>query len=207
MAGAACSAGNGHRLNRLSEPEVVRDDSPRVALIFSLPWFSPATQALGLMFGPVSYLDETGAHTILDSVIAKVTLNAEFLRSLDPAEVRTWIIIMLVNAVCCSKHLGFWEEREWRGVLPATFPVSEFLEKAVVSVKGAPQPIYKIPFDERVSPKLADLDFSRILRRVIIGPTQYGWVMYKAFVEALRAAGVPDPEARVWVSNLPIREG
>jgi hypothetical protein len=47
---------------------------------------------------------------------------------------------------------------------------------------------------------------SRTIDRLIIGQTQYGWIMYGAFVDALRKIGVPDPGSKVWVSNLPIRD-
>lgn len=191
---------------RLSMWRAFSTGSPRVALVFSVPWLSPATEALGLMFSPVSYLGEQAAHAVLDEVTVNVSQNADFLRSLNPAEVRNWIFVMLVAAVCCSKHEGFWEEREWRGVMSAIYPVPPLLKRSTESIKGVPQWIYKIPFDESVSPQLADLDLSRILQRVIIGPTPYGWVMYQAFVDALRAAGVPNPESRVWTSNLPIRD-
>jgi hypothetical protein len=62
-----------------------------------------------------------------------------------------------------------------------------------------------VPLDETVSNVLSDLDVRNIFDRLIIGPTQYPWVMYDAFVKALVAAGIPDADKRVWPSDIPIR--
>jgi hypothetical protein len=49
------------------------------------------------------------------------------------------------------------------------------------------------------------LEIPAILDRVIIGPTQYPIPMVTAFTDALRKAGVPNPESRVFLSNIPLR--
>jgi hypothetical protein len=67
------------------------------------------------------------------------------------------------------------------------------------------QIIYEVPFDGSVSPLFADLDFAQVFDRLIVGPTQYPWPIYGAFVEVLKAAGVPSAEERVFVSKIPIR--
>jgi len=36
---------------------------------------------------------------------------------------------------------------------------------------------------------LADLDFARVFDRLIIGPSQYSWAMYEAFVDAFGPRG------------------
>ena len=54
-------------------------------------------------------------------------------------------------------------------------------------------------------PALADLDFSRMFYRLIVGPSPYPWPMYEAFREALTTAGIADAQERVWNSRIPIR--
>ena len=81
------------------------------------------------------------------------------------------------------------------------------MESSIEVVGGVPQVIYKIPLDVKVSPALADLEFSRIFDRLIIGPSQYPWPMIEAFKTALAEAGV-EPETdkqRIFVSGIPIR--
>lgn len=197
-----------HRENdigRLSMWRAFGAGQPRVALIFSVPWFSNLAVSLGLMFSPVLYLSEPMAQQILDAVVANIEREGEFLKSITETEFQNLVFQMLVSVVCCTKHEGFWEEREWRGVYTHGFNRKTLLERSVEVIGGVPQPVFKIPLDGSISPLLKDMDLSTTLDRVIIGPTAYSWVMYEAFVEALRSAGVPNPEQRVWNSNLPIR--
>jgi hypothetical protein len=65
--------------------------------------------------------------------------------------------------------------------------------------------VYKIPLDATVSESLADLEFSKIFDRLIVGPTIYPWPMYEAFTEALTKAGVADAGERVITSRIPLR--
>jgi hypothetical protein len=44
-----------------------------------------------------------------------------------------------------------------------------------------------------------------MLDRLIIGPSQYPVPMYDAFTDALRTAGVTDPDKKVFMSGIPIR--
>jgi hypothetical protein len=82
---------------------------------------------------------------------------------------------------------------------------SPLIESATEVVGGVPQLIYKLPLDVTVAPVLADLDFSQMFDRLIIGPSPYPWVMYESFVAALKQAGCPAVDNRVWNSNIPIR--
>jgi predicted phosphatase len=79
------------------------------------------------------------------------------------------------------------------------------LRQATEIISGVPQIVYKLPLDATVITALADLDVSSIFDRLIIGPSQYPWVMYTAFVKALTEAGIQDAKTRVWRSEIPIR--
>jgi hypothetical protein len=178
---------------------------PRVAIVFSVPWYTPATAALGVQFSPVAYLGEAAALAILDEVVSNVEQETAFLQALTPEWFESWLFNTFVAAVCCSKHEGFWEEKEWRGVFTPALGLPSILERSTETIAGVPQPILSIPFDAVAYPQMADLDMGKIIERVIIGPTPYPWVMYEAFVEAMRAIGVPNPETKVVASDLPIR--
>jgi hypothetical protein len=73
-----------------------------------------------------------------------------------------------------------------------------------VTVQDWQQPIYKLPLKD-----ISEICFFGaipvLLNRVIIGPTQYAQVQGEAFVRLLLDAGVPDPDAKVVVSNIPLR--
>jgi hypothetical protein len=72
-------------------------------------------------------------------------------------------------------------------------------------VAGVPQFVFKLPLDAAVSADLADIDLGKMLDRLIVGPSQYPFVMWSAFVKALEDAGVAEPEKKVFISGIPIR--
>jgi hypothetical protein len=82
---------------------------------------------------------------------------------------------------------------------------SDLVQHRTQSIAGVPQIVYEMPLDVTVSDKLSELDVSKLVARVIIGPTQYPGAITGAFVEAMTRVGIPDPEARVCVSGIPIR--
>ena len=112
---------------------------------------------------------------------------------------------MLVAGVCCLKHEGFHEEREWRVIYSPDHLASPLIESSTETIQGIPQIVYKLPLDGTVSDALADLDFPRLFDRLIIGPSPFSWPMYQSFVAELKKAGVADAEQRVFPSGIPIR--
>ena len=116
-----------------------------------------------------------------------------------------WLFLVFVAGVICLKHEGFREEREWRAIYHPKMRPSSLMQSSNEVVSGVPQIVYKMPLDESISPQLADLDFSRIFDRLIIGPSPYPWVIYQALTEELEKAGVPDAVNKVHVSGIPIR--
>ena len=57
---------------RLSMWRAFGGNSARVAIVFRLPWFSAASEALSLMFSPVAYLREEEAHGVINTVIENI---------------------------------------------------------------------------------------------------------------------------------------
>jgi hypothetical protein len=177
----------------------------RIAIVVKVPKISEGSLSLNLMFSPVSYLKEAGAHAVLQEVMQNITAKADFVRSVGRQKLVEMLFAVFIISVTCSKHEGFQEEREWRAIYLPKIKPSELMESSHEVVGGVPQIIYRIPVDEAVSPVLADLEFSRIFDHLIIGPSPYPWVMYEAFSEELNKAGVPDAGEKVHVSGIPIR--
>jgi DUF2971 family protein len=170
----------------------------RVGIVVRIPQYSPAALALNLIFSPVAYLGEPGAHAVLDQVIENIYANRQYLTQRGTDLVRTTVFTMLLAGVACLKHEGFREEQEWRVIHFPTLASSSLVEHSVETFNGVPQVIYKIPLEN-------DLDLGVILDRLIIGPTQFAFPMTEAFVLALSAAGVQEPEKRIIASGIPIR--
>lgn len=177
----------------------------RVAIVLAVPWYSGGAQALNIIFSPVAYLTEPQVHEVIYEAISNITKHCEFLCSVDRRAVVGTVFNMLLAGVTCLKHEGFHEELEWRVIYTPKINPSPLIEIATEVVAGVPQPIHKLPLDVRVSDALSELDLASMFDRLIIGPTQYPWAMYEAFVAVLRHVGVADAESRVFVSNIPIR--
>lgn len=190
---------------RLSMWRAYGGNSARVAIVFSIPWFTGASAGLNIMFSPVAYLKKDEVYAEINAVINNVQINRKFLSSVDRPMLLGTVFNMLVAGVTCLKHEGFGEEREWRVLYaPKRWP-SPLIEQATETIGGIPQIVYKLPLDVAVSDTLAELDLSRIFDRLIIGPSPYPLAQYEAFVDALEKAGVPDAGARVFASGIPIR--
>lgn len=177
----------------------------RVAIIIKIPGYSGGAEALNIQFSPVAYLETEEVHGIIREVADNAMKEAEFLRSLDRQTVTAYLFHMLFAGVTCLKHRGFDEEREWRAIYAPQIFHSDLVEQSIEIVSGVPQHVQKLPLDQSVSPALAGLDLYTMLERVIIGPSRYPWVLYQAFVQVLKDAGVADADNKVWVSDIPIR--
>ena len=190
---------------RLSMWRAFGGTGTRVGIVLRLPYVSISGVSLALSFSPVAYLSESGAHGVIDQVVANVQANHDYLRALKREVLVQLVFQMFASGIVCLKHQGFHEEREWRAIYtPKRWP-SPLMESSTEVIAGVPQVVYKAPLDISVSPLIADLDFAQAFDRLIVGPTPYPWPIYGAFVEALKATGVPGAEDRVFVSDIPIR--
>jgi hypothetical protein len=174
----------------------------RVAFVLNVPWKSDVGDSLKIMFGPVGYPTEDEIQSQLLQVIENIKTNGDLIRTIDRSMVIGSVFNMLLSSVVCLKHPGFHEEKEWRVIYCPKFHESSAMDSSPEVVGGIPQTVYKIPLDGKLSP---DLEISRLLDRLIIGPSPYPWAMHEAFTAVLKEAGVPDAEKRVFVSNIPIR--
>jgi hypothetical protein len=153
----------------------------------------------------VGYLPETDVHESLLEAAANINRERAFLKSLGDEMVVNFVTAILLAAVTCLKHRGFHEEREWRAIYLPMLNPSNLMESSLEMVGGVPQLVYKMPLDGTADPGLADLDLSRLLTRVIVGPTDYGPAIGASFVAELFQLGVPDADKRVLLSDIPIR--
>jgi hypothetical protein len=190
---------------RLSMWRAFGGTGTRVGIVFRFPFVSISALPLALNFSPVAYLSESDAHGVIDQVVANVQSNRDYLRTLKREVLVQIVFQMFAAGIVCLKHEGFLEEREWRAIYTPKRWSSPLMQSSIEVVTGVPQVVHKVPLDGSVSPLIADLDFAHVFDRLIVGPTPYPWPIYGAFVEALKATGVPNAEERVFVSNIPIR--
>jgi hypothetical protein len=192
---------------RLSMWRAMAVSPQRVAIVFRAPWHSGAFNLLNLAFSPVAYYGDNEVQAEFRTVIENIRANAQFVRETSREQVAMTVFSMLASGVVCLKHEGFREEAEWRIVYGPGRQPSRLMEneRETRTVGGVPQLIYKIPLDKSVSGDLSSLDVAHIFDRLIVGPSQYSWSMWQAFVSELTNAGVADAADRVVLSGIPIR--
>lgn len=175
-----------------------------VAIVLNNSAFMNPAPGLGAYSNPVAYLDDSAFEREFAIVAENVQREGSFLKTREREEIVRRTFYMLRLAALCTKHPGFREEREWRVLYAPSLEKSPHLEHAIVTVQDVPQPIYKLPLKD-----ISEISFfgaiPALLNRIIIGPTQYAQVQREAFVRLLLDAGVPDPDAKVVVSNIPLR--
>jgi hypothetical protein len=161
--------------------------------------------ALAVYSSPVAYLN---ADTFADE-FARIAKNVEnetdYLRSLDRDTVKHIVFNMLRFAVLCTKHPGFHEEREWRVVASPAMHPSKLPLPTVELVRGTPQKVLKIDLQNHSDQDLVGLSLSDLLNSIIIGPCEFPQAILGAFRQLLVEAGVPDPDSKIVVSDIPLR--
>lgn len=175
-------------------------------VINPMPLYS-TTDALKAYSNPVSYQSPNEFFESMRKVATNIVADHDFLKSQGEKEVFNGFFNLLLNTALCSKRPGFEEEQEWRIMhIPQMWP-SDVLIRATETIGGVPQTIYKIPLKDIPEQGLAGIEIPSILERVIIGPTDYPLVVYRAFVDALAGAGVSNPGEKVVASRIPLRNG
>jgi hypothetical protein len=164
------------------------------------------SDALGAYSSPVAYLSPEGFAAEFLKVATSIEGEADYIRTLDREAVKTIGFNMLRFAMLCTKHPGFHEEREWRVLASPAMHPSKLLMPAVEVVRGTPQTVLRLDLRDHPDQGLAGLAIPSLLNRIIIGPCEFPQVILGAFRQLLVEAGVPEPEAKIVVSDIPLRQ-
>lgn len=178
-----------------------------VALVMNSDVFQRSSHALKAYSSPVTYPTREEYERLFAEIAGNVFREREFLQSVGEAAFKDGLFNMCYFAALCTKHPGFKEEQEWRVThTPQMYP-SERLESSIEVVRGTVQRVYKIPLKDVPEEGLVGLALPSLLNRIIIGPTEHPRAMAAAFRDLLRDAEVEDADSKVWVSDLPLRQG
>jgi hypothetical protein len=176
-----------------------------VAFVFNNHPFMSPSDALKAYSSPVLYRDPEGFKIEFKELVDSLEANEDFIGNFPPDGIVAMAVWAFHAAVLSTKHPGFAEEREWRVIYSPTIEHSDKIEASVETIGGVPQRVYKIPLVNHPEEGFTGATIPELLDRIIIGPTQYPWPIYDAFVEELRQRGVPDAASRVFVSDIPLR--
>ena len=177
-----------------------------IALVVNGTPFAANTQQLKAFSSPISYLNREQFREKFAVVVENLRNNIEYIRNLGKEQVFGYVFSMFRFAVMCTKHPGFNEEKEWRIIYSPTMELSPKITEDVKIIGGVPQVIYKIPLEDDPENGLVGAAIPSLVNRIIIGPTRFPATLRQAFVKALAEAGVNNPEAKVWVSDIPLRQ-
>ena len=177
-----------------------------VALVLNGAVMLRESDALGAYSSPVAYLTPDTFAAEFETIAKSIEADADYISSLDRETVKNIVFNMLRFAVLCTKHPGFHEEREWRVVAAPAMHPSTLLVPTVEVVRGTPQTVLKVDLQNHPDQGLIGLSLPDLLNSIIIGPCEFPQVILGAFRQLLVEAGVPDPDSKIVVSDIPLRQ-
>lgn len=169
------------------------------------PLVGIGSTALGVYSGPVDYVGRREFFEGFGRFVEALIAAPDYVAGLGAERACRNLVGSYYFAALATKHPGFAEEREWRMALNPEMQPAAGLVSAVEVCRGEPQLVYKLALAPRPGPEGASTALADILEALIIGPCENPRAVRDAFVTLLAEAGVPDPEARVRVSDIPIR--
>lgn len=165
------------------------------------------TDLLAVFSVPVLYLSEQGFSDHLAKITNAILINRTYLQGLGQETLVAYIHNMLFRFAIATKHPGFAEEKEWRLFYRPTERVSPGMTEETLVLDGVPQKVYKLRLGNEPEKGLHGADIPSLLDRIIIGPTEFPYVSYKAFVGVLSGLGVENAADKVVLSDIPLRTG
>ncbi len=177
-----------------------------IAIVLNNTAFLSDSDALRAYSSPVMYADVSGFKSQFLRVVDSMRINHAFLKEVPRKVLFNNLFHMLRFAVLCTKHPGFSEEKEWRVIYSPKFDNSPYLTQDLVSVRGVPQHVFRIPLQNIPSENFYGASVDELVDRIIIGPTQYGSAIKAAFTSLLEQCGTQDAANRVWISQIPLRQ-
>jgi Protein of unknown function (DUF2971) len=190
---------------RLSMWRAYSAPSAGVALILDKTPFIAETDALKAYSVPVAYLTAEQFLTGIDNCLTALEQFAPSLKGLQENIISNTVFWWLLMMAVSLKHPAFHEEREWRIVYFPEMFKSEVIEECVETVRGIPQVIQKIPLIDDPERGLHGASPEKLLKKLIVGPSEFPGVIRDALAAQLSVSGVTDPLDRISISSIPLR--
>ncbi|MBA4765747.1 MAG: DUF2971 domain-containing protein [Erythrobacter sp.] len=176
-----------------------------VALVMNSEPFVAETDVLKAYSLPVLYLTDAEFTDRIDKALERIEKEIESFRGLDSAAIQHIIFYWLLFLSLGLKHRGFREEVEWRIVYFPDLERSPTIAEEVETIGGIPQIVQKIPLEDSPERGLHGASVSKLVERVLIGPTEYPLVLFDAFEKALRDRGAANAAEHIKLSDIPLR--
>jgi hypothetical protein len=154
---------------------------------------------------PVAYCKVGDFQEHLSTLCDSLENNFDVLETIGHERVGQYLRTAISTALVCTKHPGFSEEREWRLVYAPWLAPSALVKEEIVNIDGVPQLVNLVKLADRPEYNLKNMSPQSIIKRIIIGPTEYPSILYDAFCSKLEANGFQSVDSFVVVSDIPIR--
>ena len=172
-----------------------------VAIILKQDFFKNPHE--GLEFSYVAYLGENQLKQQISNLSDSISAKSDGLKNVDSKILENYLLNVFRFTALCNKHKGFEEEKEWRLIATATLlPEGKLTTQEIVTIQGTPQNIVKINLQNA---NFGNLKFKDMIDKIIIGPSQHPFEIYKSIVSALKYIGAEEPEKIVNISDIPLR--
>lgn len=176
-----------------------------VALILNPEPFSQMIEDPSFFSVPVSYSTEDELEEKMLKAADQVADSTDLIK-LTPRWMIKWYFGSLLRKIAtASKHQGFREEEEWRVMHTRFVDPSDGLKYETATIRGIPQIVTKLrltkdgPFANR------GMTIPNLVQQVIIGPTNYPFVVAEAIEAAMTEAGIKDARSKITISEIPLR--
>jgi len=179
--------------------------SAGVCIVMNKTPFLAESNELKAYSVPVAYMTDTEFLDGIRRCIDAVETSIEQLQDLSYEDIANTIFWWLLALSVSLKHPGFYEEREWRVIYFPEMEKSEVIEEAVASVRGIPQIVQKIPLKDDADAGLHGASPNSLIKKLIIGPTEFASTIRAALIRQMKDAGVEGPESKVFISDIPLR--
>ncbi|MDO6413081.1 DUF2971 domain-containing protein [Sphingomonas sp. BIUV-7] len=194
------------QLGRLSMWRAYGGPTSGVAIIFNTEVFAHDSDRLGAYSSPVLYGGVTEFSRELVRVIENIENNRHVLAQVPFDNAASILFNSLQFSTLSTKHPAFEEEQEWRVIHHPLSEPSAFISTCTRTIRGIPQMICEVPLRDQVGLNMPWLDLNRLLSHVIIGPCVYPKQVAWAFREILREIGIANPDSRIAIANIPLRQ-
>lgn len=177
-----------------------------VALVLNSAPFYEQTSSARIYSAPVFYRSPAEFVDWFQSWVDGLIGAEDRLRAMPHDEFLHALVIRFATFALCTKHPGFWEEREWRVFHALAFnnlqPDNPIVPQVIA---GLPQLIIKVPLVDRSAENLGAWSPQQLINRVIIGPCEYPLQVRAAMISAMNTAHIASPLEKIWMSLIPLR--
>lgn len=176
-----------------------------VALVLNPEPFTQLVEDPSFFSVPVTYDTESELQQKLHRIGSDAEKGLRFLAS-QPRELVGWYFGSLLRKIAtASKHHGFREEEEWRVMHTRSVDPQDGLKYELAAIRGIPQIVTKLSLQPNGPFAAQGLTIPNLLRQVIIGPTNFPFVVAEAIQSAMEMAGVENAASKIHISQIPLR--